>query len=348
MFSLEQAFAILGDASLADRLEKIAYNALPATLSNDMWSHQYDQQPNQIACTRAHRQWSTNGDDSNLFGLAPNFGCCTANLHQGWPKFVSSLWMETNDGGLIAAAYAPNQVKTLLGGSRVTVEETTDYPFHPTARFTIHVARPHPFPLMLRIPGWALGGTATVNGQATKLGAAGTLHRIARTWKDGDTVEVRFIAQPRVTHWFHNSATFENGPLVFALPLEADWSELKHNAQKSSEWQLTPTKDWNYAVAANKADSGKCTPELKDASSSDIPFDVRNPRITLEVYGRRLPGWSVNEHSAGPVPVSPVKSEAQLQKLLLVPYGSAKLRMTSFPFLAGQSSCASSGLRSSR
>src|SRR3954454_15831588 len=93
MFSLEEAFAVLGDPRIGDRLEKATYNALPATLSDDMWSHQYDQQPNQIACTRARRQWSTNGDDSNLFGLEPNFGCCTANLHQGWPKFISSLWM---------------------------------------------------------------------------------------------------------------------------------------------------------------------------------------------------------------------------------------------------------------
>jgi uncharacterized protein len=104
MLSYELAFAILGDSRVADRLERVSYNALPATLSNDMWSHQYDQQPNQIACTRAHRQWSTNGPDSNLFGLEPNFGCCTANLHQGWPKLVSNLWMATPDDGLVMVA----------------------------------------------------------------------------------------------------------------------------------------------------------------------------------------------------------------------------------------------------
>ncbi len=57
MFSYEEDFAIVGDSKIADRLERVTYNALPATLSDDMWSHQYDQQPNQIACTRAHRQW---------------------------------------------------------------------------------------------------------------------------------------------------------------------------------------------------------------------------------------------------------------------------------------------------
>ncbi len=29
-------------------------------------------------------------------------GCCTANYHQGWPKFVSSLWLASpKDSGLV-------------------------------------------------------------------------------------------------------------------------------------------------------------------------------------------------------------------------------------------------------
>ena len=49
MYSLEQSLAILGDASLGDRLERIAFNALPGTFTDDMWGHQYNQQPNQVA-----------------------------------------------------------------------------------------------------------------------------------------------------------------------------------------------------------------------------------------------------------------------------------------------------------
>ena len=48
MFSLEHAIAITGDAALGDRLERIAFNALPGTFTDDMWAHQYDQQPNQV------------------------------------------------------------------------------------------------------------------------------------------------------------------------------------------------------------------------------------------------------------------------------------------------------------
>ena len=37
MFSLEQSLAIMGDASLGDRLEKLAFNALPGAMTDDMW-----------------------------------------------------------------------------------------------------------------------------------------------------------------------------------------------------------------------------------------------------------------------------------------------------------------------
>lgn len=47
MFSLEQSLAVTGDPSLSDRLEKIAFNALPGTLTNNIWAHQYNQEANQ-------------------------------------------------------------------------------------------------------------------------------------------------------------------------------------------------------------------------------------------------------------------------------------------------------------
>ena len=93
MYSLETLIGC-GDfgQDLPDILEKLAFNALPAAFTADTMGHQYDQQANQVAATAAARPWYNNGDESNLFGLEPNFGCCTANLHQGWPKFTASRW----------------------------------------------------------------------------------------------------------------------------------------------------------------------------------------------------------------------------------------------------------------
>jgi uncharacterized protein len=39
MFSLECSLAITREAELGDRLERLAFNALPGTLTDDMWAH---------------------------------------------------------------------------------------------------------------------------------------------------------------------------------------------------------------------------------------------------------------------------------------------------------------------
>jgi anti-anti-sigma factor len=139
MYSLELAFAVTGDSRLGDRLEKLAFNALPATFKKDMTAHQYDQQANQVLCTKSGEHvYVNNGPDSNLFGLEPNFGCCTANFHQGWPKLVASLWMASAEGGLAKTIYGPCEVATSVGGVPVKLREETEYPFRD--QVTIHVS----------------------------------------------------------------------------------------------------------------------------------------------------------------------------------------------------------------
>ena len=163
MFSLEQSLAILGDAEIGDRLERLAFNALPGTFTDDMWAHQYNQEPNQVEVSLHRKPWTTDGPESNLFGLEPNFGCCTANFHQGWPKFTASLWMASADDGLVAAAYSPCEVRTRVRDTVVHISEETDYPFRGTVRIKVDPASAVEFPLRLRIPGWAEGAAISVN-----------------------------------------------------------------------------------------------------------------------------------------------------------------------------------------
>jgi DUF1680 family protein len=156
MYSLELAEGITGDARLGDRLERLAFNAFPATFKKDMCGHQYDQQANQVVVKVSDpRVYTDNGPDANLYGLEPNFGCCTANFHQGWPKFASHLWMKTPDGGLAVVAYSPCVVETTIQGKPVKVVVETSYPFRDEVTIRVTVAEPMSFPLHLRAPGWA-------------------------------------------------------------------------------------------------------------------------------------------------------------------------------------------------
>jgi len=332
MFSLEQSLAILGDARLGDRLEEITFNALPGTFTDDMWAHQYDQQPNQISCTLRKRPWSTNGPEANLFGLEPNFGCCCANMHQGWPKFAASLWMTDSRGGLVAGLYAPCELRTKVGsGVAVVLEVSTDYPFKENIQINVRAERPVKFPLSLRIPWWATDSSIHLNGklaQVTKVDGFATLDR---TWKTGDRIEIKFPMRPHLIDSSENSVSVLRGPLVFSLPLEENWQKLRDRGM-TADWQVTSTSPWNYAL--DTASVGDATLLETRTASEGSPFTLQNTPIRIRVRGRRLPNWKEEEGVAGELPINPVASGEKEEELTLIPYGAAKLRITAFPELA--------------
>lgn len=341
MFSLEHVIAITGDAAMSDRLERITFNALPATFDGKMWAHQYDQQPNQVLCSLDKRNWSTNGPESNLFGMEPNFGCCTANMHQGWPKFAASLWMATSDDGLAAATYAPCEVRTVVkGGVKVAVSEETEYPFRDEIRLTINPERATTFPLKLHIPAWATEAVVMVNGRRMNGVTAGEFYTINRRWNKGDRVVLKFPMKLRATRWHQDSVAVERGPLVFALKIGEDWRKVTGQMKKPAiapaiDWEVHPTTAWNYGLSIDTISPEKSA-QVFERKLSDYPFTPEGAPVEIKIKGRRLPQWTLVDGSAGPLPPSPIASSEPEETLTLIPYGAAKLRITTFPQLAGR------------
>jgi uncharacterized protein len=330
MYSLEQSLAILGDARIGDRLERIAFNALPGTFTDDMWAHQYDQEPNQVEVSLHRKPWTTNGPESNLYGLEPNFGCCTANFHQGWPKFAASLWMASHDGGLAAVAYSPCEVHTVVGSTPVHLSEATEYPFRGLVRITVNPATEISFPLRLRIPSWADSAEVRVNGALITIAGNEGFAKIERRWKAGDLIQVQFPLRPGLTRGYNDSVSIDRGPLVFSYPIGEDWVKLRDRGM-TADWQVFPSSQWNYALAVNEKTIGEAPVTEQPVGPS--PFSLKEAPVTLRVEARRLPSWRAIDGAADPVPQSPVTSEEPQQSLALVPYAAAKLRVTAFPVL---------------
>ncbi len=335
MFSLEQSLAIVGEPSFGDRLEKLAFNALPGTFTDDMWAHQYNQEPNQVECSLHHKPWTTDGPESNLYGLEPNFGCCTANYHQGWPKFAASLFMlsgaqeTTEHDGLVAAVYAPCEVRTLLRGTPVHLIEETNYPFRDTIRLTVNPASALSFPLQLRIPAWAADAAITVNGQPATPPKQRSFARIERTWNPGDRVEIRFPMAPRLSRWFHDSISVERGPLVFSYSIGESWVKLRDRGM-TADWQVFPTTAWNYALDVDTASAAKSI-IVSEAEVREGPFTSHHAPVRLSVKARKLNSWLSEDGVADPLAQSPAVSDQPTETISLLPYAAAKLRITAFP-----------------
>ena len=337
MFSLEQVFAVTGNPMFCDRLEKLAFNALPGTFTDDMWAHQYNQQPNQVECSLHHKPWVTDGPESNLFGLEPNFGCCTANFHQGWPKFTNSLVLasgeQANDtkDGLVVAAYAPCEVSTTIRGMPLALLIDTDYPFKGLVRITLKPASPINFPLQLRIPGWAEGATLAVNGKEGKAPTPNSFASVERSWRSGDVVTLTLPIFPRASQWFQNSIAIERGPLVFSYNIGESWVKLRDRGM-TADWQVFPKTQWNYALDVNPQSVEKSISTIESAVG-ERPFAKENTPVRLKANACKLDRWRAEDGCADPPPQSPIDSAQPVETIELIPYAAAKLRITAFPQL---------------
>jgi hypothetical protein len=337
MYSLELAVAVGGDVALADRLERIAFNALPATFAPDMWSHQYDQQANQVQCTvNPGHMWSTNGPDSNLFGLEPNFGCCTANLHQGWPKFAAHLWMRCSDEGIAVVAYAPSSARFESRGVPVQATLRTDYPFRDDLRLTVSAERSVRFPLLLRVPSWAVGATIRVAGGAPKPLRPGTFHRLSRTWEGTTEIELKFPMPVVTTQRYHGAVSVERGPLVYALAVGENWTRIHadqpHRELPHGDFEVRPTTPWNYGLWVDETDPAASI-TFEERPVGERPFSPDGAGVVAKAHARRLPQWKLEHGWAAETPVSPLSSREAVETITLIPYGCAKLRVTEFPRL---------------
>ncbi len=305
---------------LPDILEKLAFNALPATFDARMMSHQYDQQANQIKCSREPHGWYNNGDDANLFGLEPNFGCCTANMHQGWPKFVSSLWYATSDEGLAAVSYAPCSVNFVAGGERVRLLVDTCYPFDAQVSIEVSVKKPVEFPLYLRIPGWAKQAMIRLpDGEIMAL-RGGESACVRRKWIGTERVVLDLPMEPRQSRWYHQSAAVELGPLLMCYRPEEKWEMLDEQ-----NYTVTTDSPWNWALIDGESMKAILEPQKARA------FKMGEGAAKVLVKAARAKDWGEEMGNAQQPPIQPGVEEGTEHVIELVPYGDTGLRISQFP-----------------
>ena len=324
MHSLETLIG-LGDFNpdLADVLEKLAYNALPAAFTADMTACQRVQQVNQVKISDEPHKWYNSPDSAALF-TPPQAegGACAAGAQQGWPKFVSSLWYATNDGGLQAVSYAPCAVRASLGGVPVRLKVSGRYPFGQSVEIEVSVKQPCDFPLYLRVPFWARQPMIFLPDGEIMQVRANEVTCVRRRWRSGDVVRLEMPTVPRVTRWYHQSGAVELGPLLMALAPKADW-------QAGEDGLRATTQDaWNWALVRDEP--------MKAVWDAAEPGAFGAGEAPVRVLAKAAPvDWRMEGGSCASVPMVPAIREADARVIELVPYGGAALRIGQFPLGRG-------------
>ncbi|MFC6644191.1 beta-L-arabinofuranosidase domain-containing protein [Granulicella cerasi] len=264
-----------GDGLWADRIERACFNAGMGAIRKDWKGLQYFSCPNQVVASEtSNHNKLKHGNYWMAYQPNPGRGtaCCGGNVHRLFPNYALRMWMTTTDGGLVATLYGANSVTTRLGEAktRVTVQQRTRYPFADTIEFLIHPEKPTTFGLKLRIPAWCDAPQLSLNGHDLAMPAIEhgfiTLHR---RFTAGTLVRLRLPMKTRQLTTIDGGVAYECGPLVYSLPIDAQWSS--HVVEKWTtaaypSWDAHARSAWNYALDEQPA------PQLERTADVDDPW----------------------------------------------------------------------------
>lgn len=324
MRSLEEMLVRTGEPYYADLLETACFNALPAMITAGFTAHQYVQQTNCASAGRGRRGFFNVGPDGTLFGLEPNFGCCTANMHQGFPKFTEHLCYPM-EGGFAFMVYAPCLIDA---GEGMFFREITDYPFGEVSEIRVErCPAERNVKLCFRVPEHT-ALSVTVNGVRTSYGTEGVVE-IERTVRAGDVFRLEFVRPLTTVSNPDRTISFRKGTLVMATKLKtiaeregtSPFGDVEFRS--ATQWRTLPvTRNGAPEVLAERTNP---VPEM--------PFDESRPPIEIDYRAKYVSNWPEENDGPGKVPSRP-ECAGNLTRTL-VPYGCTRIRIAHHPVYRG-------------
>lgn len=222
-------FLLHGESKYYDVLEQILYNGMISGVSQSGDHFFY---PNPLESMGQHSR-------SEWFGCA----CCPSNVCRFIPSIPGYMYGQT-DSRLYVNLFIQSKANVLMGGEKLEIEQTTQYPWNGEVKFSINPENEKSFELALRIPGWLsekpLPGNLyafvaapekkfilKVNGKTTEPKTENGYAIISNRWKKGDVVtlslpmEVRRVVANEKLAADNNKVALMRGPMVYC----AEWPD---------------------------------------------------------------------------------------------------------------------------
>jgi DUF1680 family protein len=274
------------DGAYADVMERALYNGALSGLSREGMHYFY---ANPLESRGQHKRWA--------WHLCP---CCTMNVSR-LVASIAGYALSASESGVALHLSVGFEATVALGGQKVRVRETSDYPWSGEIRIAIDPDAPAAFDLKLRIPHWAKAATLAVNGEPVAL----ALHRgyatIHRSWRKGDIVAL-YLPMPAERLYAHPNVRMDvgrvalrRGPLIYCVE-EADnpggsvqTLALPRSTVVAAEWR----KDLFGGVMTLTATAKRLVAGDGDALYSTAPPTAEAAKLTALPYflwANREPG----------------------------------------------------------
>jgi uncharacterized protein len=151
--------------------------------------------------------------------------CCSGTLPMIAADYAISTCF-TDPQGIYINLYVPAQVTWRQGGAVCGVSIKTDYPYASAISLSVQVPSPQTFTVNLRIPAWAGGASARINGRGEVPALEpGAFAAIRREWRSGDRLELELPLPLRlqpVDAAHPDTVALLAGPLVLMRVLDGD------------------------------------------------------------------------------------------------------------------------------
>jgi DUF1680 family protein len=200
------------DGAYADVMELALYNGALSGLSREGTHYFY---ANPLESRGQHRRWA--------WHLCP---CCTMNVSR-LVASIAGYAISASKDGVAFHIYGGFETETEIGGRKVQLRETSDYPWSGAIHLAVDPDEPVAFDLRLRVPGWARGAKLSVNGSPFDAPVERGYASVRRLFSAGDVVTLdlptpaeRIYAHPYV-RMDVGRAALRRGPLIYCVE-EAD------------------------------------------------------------------------------------------------------------------------------
>ena len=211
-------FLLNGEARFADIMELIFYNSALSGISLEGKHFFYT---NPLRFIQGHPQNTKDEGQRNEF---MSVFCCPPNIIRTIAKMHTYAY-SISEKGVWVNLYGGNKLETKLADDTdIKLTQETNYPWEGHVKLTVNSAPLKAFSVLLRIPNWARGATAKINGIAVKQTLeTGGYVELNRQWKKDDVIELELplkaqliAADPNVEET-RNQVAVKRGPMVYCL-----------------------------------------------------------------------------------------------------------------------------------